>query len=162
MGSSAAAEIVSLVLLAATLSFAIVRPRGLPEAVAAAPAAMIALAVGAVGLDGARAVVAELAPTVVCLVAILVLADLCDREGMFTALGGLMARASHGRPTRLLAVVFAAAGVVTAVLTLDATVVLLTPAVLATAGRLGVRAKPTSTPAPTWRTRPRCCCPCPI
>ena len=53
-----------------------------------------------------------------------------------------MAGAAAGRPRRLLAAVFVAASVITAVLSLDATVVLLTPVVFATAARLGARAKP--------------------
>jgi arsenical pump membrane protein len=53
-----------------------------------------------------------------------------------------MARRAAGRPRRLLTAVFVLASVITAVLSLDATVVLLTPVVLATAARMGVRAKP--------------------
>src|SRR5262249_39925321 len=49
---------------------------------------------------------------------------------------------SAGRPRRLLGQVFAVAAVTTAVLSLDATVVLLTPVVFATVARLEVRAKP--------------------
>jgi arsenical pump membrane protein len=70
---------------------------------------------------------------------VLVLAQLCDDEGLFEAAGNLLAGA---RPARLLAGVFAVASLVTAVLSLDATVVLLTPVVFATAARVGVRPRP--------------------
>ena len=53
-----------------------------------------------------------------------------------------MARISAGRPKRLLAMVFVVASATTAILSLDATVVLLTPVVLATAGSLAVPARP--------------------
>jgi arsenical pump membrane protein len=53
-----------------------------------------------------------------------------------------MARASAGSPRRLLVQVFGIASVTTAVLSLDATVVLLTPVVFATAARLEARARP--------------------
>jgi arsenical pump membrane protein len=76
------------------------------------------------------------------LAAVLVLAHFCDVEGLFTACGAWMARWAAGRPARLLTAVFALASVITAVLSLDATVVLLTPVVLATASRMGVRARP--------------------
>nr|WP_280923690.1 SLC13 family permease [Streptomyces roseochromogenus] len=56
--------------------------------------------------------------------------------------GAWMARAGVGRPRRLLVQVFVSASVITAVLSLDATVVLLTPVVFATAARLGARPKP--------------------
>jgi arsenical pump membrane protein len=57
-------------------------------------------------------------------------------------MGTAMARASRGDPTRLLAAVFAVAAAVTAVLSLDATVVLLTPVVFATAAQLRTSPKP--------------------
>lgn len=53
-----------------------------------------------------------------------------------------MARASAGRPQRQLVHVFVVASVTTAILSLDATIVLLTPVVYATASRLGSRPKP--------------------
>ena len=70
------------------------------------------------------------------------LADGCRREGLFTALGALMARGARDDPRRLLVLVFAVASAVTAVLSLDATVVLLTPVVFATAARLRTSPRP--------------------
>jgi arsenical pump membrane protein len=61
---------------------------------------------------------------------------------MFDALGALMAAGSGGRPNRLLAMVFLVAAGTTAVLSLDATVVLLTPIVFATAARLRTNPRP--------------------
>jgi arsenical pump membrane protein len=136
------AEVIALLLLAAVLAFAMAQPRGLPEATVAVPAAGFAVALGVVGPANARAQVLELGPTVGFLAAVLVLAHLADAEGTFRWLGDRLASASHGRPSRLLAVVFAAAAVTTAVLSLDATVVLLTPVVFGTAARLRLRAKP--------------------
>lgn len=67
---------------------------------------------------------------------------LIDVDGVFTWLGTRLAATSAGRSQRLLVLVFATAAAVTAVLSLDATVVLLTPVVLATAGRLRLPARP--------------------
>jgi arsenical pump membrane protein len=124
------------------LSWAVTRPRGWPEAVAAVPAAVILIAAGAIPAGQAGAQARQLGPVIGFLAAILVLAHLCDDDGLFRACGGWMARASAGSPRRLLAQVFAVAAVTTAVLSLDATVVLLTPVVFATAARLEVRARP--------------------
>jgi arsenical pump membrane protein len=124
------------------LAWAVTRPRGWPEAVAAVPAAVILIAAGALPAGQAGAEARQLGPVIGFLAAILVLAHLCDEDGLFRACGGWMARAGAGSPRRLLAQVFVIAAVTTAVLSLDATVVLLTPVVFATATRLEVRAKP--------------------
>ena len=124
------------------LAWAVTRPRGWPEAVAAVPAAVILIAAGALRPGQAEAEARQLGPVIGFLAAILVLAHLCDENGLFRACGDWMAAASRGSPRRLLTQVFAVAAVTTAVLSLDATVVLLTPVVFATATRLEVRARP--------------------
>jgi arsenical pump membrane protein len=133
---------VSGVVLLATLLAAVAGGRRLPPAAVALPGAAFLLAVGAVGLPDAEQAVRDIAPTVGFLVLILVLAHLADREGLFAWAGAVTARRSGASPERLLARVVLLAAVVTAVLSLDATAVLLVPVVLATAARLGVRARP--------------------
>ncbi|MFF7934344.1 MULTISPECIES: SLC13 family permease [unclassified Streptomyces] len=136
------AETLSVALLVMVLACAIVRPFGWPEAVVAVPAAVLVVATGAISWDTALDEVEQLAPVVGFLAAVLVLAQLCDEDGLFHACGAWMARTAAGRPRRLLVQVFLAASVITAVLSLDATVVLLTPVVFATAARIGARPKP--------------------
>lgn len=130
----------SVAALAAVLGFALLRPRRQAPVAVAAAAAVVGT--GAVSWQDAVREVNELAPVVGFLAAVLVLARLCDDEGLFHAAGVLMARATSGGQTRFLASVFAIAAMVTAVLSLDATVVLLTPVVLATARMLAVPARP--------------------
>jgi len=137
-----AAETISVAMLALVLAFAVIRPWGWGEAVVAVPAAVLVIAVGAVSPHRALVEAERLGPIIGFLAAVLILAQLCQDEGLFRACGDWMARGAGGRPARLLIRVFIVASVTTAVLSLDATVVLLTPIVFATAARRGARAKP--------------------
>jgi arsenical pump membrane protein len=130
------------VLLAAVLASAVIRPWGWPEAVVAVPAAALVIAFGALSPHRALTQAQRLGPVVGFLAAVLVLAQLCQDEGLFRAAGAWLAHGVAGSPRKLLARVFAVASVTTAILSLDATVVLLTPVVFATAARQDARAKP--------------------
>jgi arsenical pump membrane protein len=132
----------ALAVLAGTLAAAVTRPPYVSEAVAATVGAVGLVIVGALGASRAGDALRELAPTVGFLAALLLIADGCRREGLFAAMGAIMARGSRGSPQRLLAFVFAIAAGITAVLSLDATVVLLTPVVFATAARMRTSPKP--------------------
>ncbi|MFZ0091034.1 MAG: SLC13 family permease [Solirubrobacteraceae bacterium] len=135
-------EAIALVALAACLTAAVARWRWLPDWGVAATAAVIVVVTGSLSFHGARTALGELGPTVGFLAALLVLSDGCRRAGLFDALGSLMAVGARGRPQRLLALVFLVAAGTTAVLSLDATIVLLTPIVFATAARLRANPRP--------------------
>jgi arsenical pump membrane protein len=135
-------EAAALLALVATLAAAIARPRLAPDWAVAAGAALLLVATGVLSTSDARDAVGDLGPTIAFLAALLVLADGCREAGLFAALGATMAAGSRGRPLRLLAMVFAVAAGTTAVLSLDATVVLLTPVVFATAARLRASPRP--------------------
>ena len=135
-------ESLSVAALAVVLVCAVVRPFRWPEAVFAVPAAGVVVATGASSLEAVREEAARLGPVIGFLAAVLVLARLCDDEGLFHACGTWMARWARRGPRRLLGAVFALASLITAALSLDATVVLLTPVVFATATRMGARPAP--------------------
>lgn len=135
-------EAAALIVLAAALGAAIAGNRWAPDWAVAAGGALLLLALGVISFTDARHAVAKFGPTVGFLAALLVLGDSCRRAGLFEALGSSMAIGSRGRAMRLLAMVFAVAACTTAVLSLDATVVLLTPIVFATAARLRLSPRP--------------------
>lgn len=130
---------VALVLLAAVLVSATAR---WSEVAVAVPAAVLVVLIGAVSTQEAAAELRRLAPVVGFLAAVLLLAGLCDDEGLFRFAGVWAARSSRGSPGHLLGRVFLVAGGTTAVLSLDATVVLLTPVVLETVRTMRIPARP--------------------
>jgi arsenical pump membrane protein len=140
--SDSLALILALGALAAALATAVARPRLLSESLVALAGAAVLVATGAAGVHEARHALSELDSTVGFLAALLVLAEGCRREGLFAAIGSLLAARARGSAHRLLALVFAVAAVVTVVLSLDATVVLLTPIVFVTASQLRTSPRP--------------------
>ena len=75
-------------------------------------------------------------PTVAFLAALLLIAEGCRRGGLFDWLGGRIAASEAGGPRRLLVAVFLVVSISTALLNLDATVLILTPIVLVAVSRL--------------------------
>ncbi len=94
--SDGVALALALVVLAATLAVAVARPPYLSEAVTAGVGALLLVAVGAIGLSGAGDALRALGPTVGFLAAMLVIAEGCRRDGLFDAMGAVMARGSQG------------------------------------------------------------------
>jgi len=131
----------SVVLIATLIAAAVGSPR-VPPAAVAVPGAVFLVLVGALGEPDAEGAVLQIAPTVAFLVVVLLLAHLADREGLFRWAAALTARLSGRSARGLLARVVVLAAVVTAVLSLDATVVLLTPVVLAVATHMQVPVRP--------------------
>jgi arsenical pump membrane protein len=126
-------DVVVVIALGGMLAVAFSHPRGRVEALVGVVCAGAALATGLLTLHQAWTAVTHLAPVVAFLVTILVVSDVCARAGLFTGAAQRVSSWSHGRPVRLFTGVYLLAALVTITLSLDATVVLLTPVVLAAA-----------------------------
>ena len=137
-----ALDVIAVAALLTLLTVAFTAVSARVETVVSATLAALVLILGAVPGSSALTQVERLFPVVAFLVAILVVSELCDRLGLFSYLGAVLGRRGAGRPVWLLGATFLVAAVVTAVLSLDATVVLLTPVVAAAAATAGVASRP--------------------
>jgi arsenical pump membrane protein len=114
------------------------RPWRLPEWSFACAGALCLVLVGAVGIGQAWHAVAGGWQIYLFLVGVLALAELAKAQGVFAWLSTFILRGARGSRLRLFAIVFAIGVVVTATLSNDSTVIVLTPAVLAILARMNV------------------------
>jgi arsenical pump membrane protein len=135
-------DVLTVGALLVLLAVAFVHPRARVEVLVGVVAAAVVLGSGAVDLAGAWEQTRLLLPVVAFLSAILVVAEVCAAEDVFAAVGSIVARAGRGSPRRMLVLTFVAASLVTATLSLDATVVLLTPVVASAATSTMVSPRP--------------------
>jgi arsenical pump membrane protein len=133
-------DAIPLVALVALLVTAYAHPPEWLEAVVAVVAAGAVLLTGTLSTADLTSERDHLLPVVGFLVAILVVAECCRAAGLFAAIGSRLARA--GSPRTVFGWVFLVATLTTVALSLDATVVLVTPVVLAATAALGVSARP--------------------
>ncbi|AFA75153.1 putative arsenical pump membrane protein [Gordonia polyisoprenivorans VH2] len=135
---------VAVIALIAVIGIAVSAQR-LSPAIVAVPAAVLVTLLGIVSWSQVCDELEFIGPTIGFLAAMLVVAEVCARTGVFAWVGQLLADWSRGSPTHLLGLVFVAAALTTAVLSIDTTIVLLTPVAVATARRIGARVTPVGT-----------------
>jgi arsenical pump membrane protein len=111
----------------------ILRPAKLPEAVWAVAGAAALLLFGLIPVRVAWDGVAKGLDVYLFLTGMMLLAEVARREGLFDWLAKLATSFAKGSPTKLFALVYGVGVIVTALLSNDATAVVLTPAVLAAA-----------------------------
>lgn len=122
-------------ILIGTLAGILVRPWGRSEAWPAAAGALLVIAVGATGLDDVRATIEQTADVLLFLLGMMLLSWVADRAGVFAWLAEGCAVLARGSGPALFGAVVILAAVMTALLSLDTTVIMLTPIVY----RLAVR-----------------------
>jgi len=118
-----------------TLGGVLLRPRGIREWVWALAGAAALVGCGLVPLRDAFGAMRRGEDVYLFLAGMMVLAELARREGVFDWIAGHAIAAAGGSRFRLFALVYAAGVLVTAVLSNDATAVVLTPAVAAAVRR---------------------------
>jgi arsenical pump membrane protein len=114
-------------ILVGTLAGILVRPWGRSEAWPAAMGAVLVAASGAVGRDDLRASLDQTAGVLLFLLGMMLLSWVADQAGVFAWLAEGCAVLARGSGWGLFAAVVGLAAVVTALLSLDTTVIMLTP-----------------------------------
>jgi arsenical pump membrane protein len=137
-----ALDLIPVAALVALLLTAYAHPSGRVEASVGLLAALATLTTGILAWSDVEDTLRHLGPVVLFLVTILVVADVCARAGLFAAAAARVRDAGGGRAVPIFTGVFLLAAAVTAVLSLDATVVLLTPVVVAAAVSSGTSYRP--------------------
>jgi arsenical pump membrane protein len=123
--------LVTWTIAASTVAAMFVKPRRIPEAVWACLGAGLVLALHLITFTEALRAATKGYDVYLFLAGMMALAELARREGVFDWLASIAMRAAGGSRTRLFALVYLAGTLVTAVLSNDATAVVLTPAVYA-------------------------------
>jgi arsenical pump membrane protein len=131
-------DVVPMAALLLLLAVAYLHPPEWLEGAVGLGAAAAALATGRLDDAGLRSEAGHLLPVVLFLMAVLVVAECCRAAGLFSAIGTRLASAGG----RTFTLAFLVAAVVTVVLSLDATVVLVTPVVIAAATTTRVSSRP--------------------
>jgi arsenical pump membrane protein len=128
-----AGSILTAAICAATVGCVIVRPFRVSEAEWAVGGAVLLVGLGLLPLAGALAGIASGIEVYLFLAGMMLLADTARHEGLFDWLAAIAAGHARGSAVRLFTLVYGVGVVVTALLSNDATAVVLTPAVAAVA-----------------------------
>jgi arsenical pump membrane protein len=127
------ADLITWVVVAVATGGVILRPFRWPEAAWAAAGAVILVALGLLSPSAAWSGVLKGLDVYLFLIGMMLLAEIARAEGLFDWLAALAVRAARGSARRLFALIYIVGIVVTTFLSNDATAVVLTPAVYATA-----------------------------
>lgn len=120
----------------------LLRPRAIPEYIWVCSGAAVLVVARLLSPDAALSAVLKGVDVYLFLFGMMVLAELARDEGVFDWIADLAMRQARGSSARLFLLIYLTGTVVTALLSNDATAVVLTPAVLATVRRAQVSPKP--------------------
>ena len=129
-------------IVATTIALIIIQPRGLNEAWAATGGALAMLLCGFATLGDLARVTREVSDVLLFLVGMMVLTAAVERSGLFDLLALRTARAARGSGILLFLGIFGLGFAITALLSLDVTVLILTPIVYALTARLKIAPLP--------------------
>lgn len=124
------------------IALMLIRPRGVPEYVWICSGALLLVAARLISPSTALHAVAQGSDVYLFLAGMMILAELAREEGVFDWVAGIAVSHARGSAFRLFLWIYLSGVVVTALLSNDATAVVLTPAVLASVRRARVDPRP--------------------
>jgi arsenical pump membrane protein len=133
MTSGGAAHLITWAICAAAIAGVIVRPFRRPEAIWAVAGAVLLVAAGLLPAAQAWTGVRKGLDVYLFLTGMMLLSEVAREEGLFDRVAAFAVNQAGGSPRRLFLLVYLAGVVITALLSNDATAVVLTPAVYAAA-----------------------------
>ncbi|HEX4740154.1 MAG TPA: arsenic transporter [Caulobacteraceae bacterium] len=133
MNAGQAAHLITWIICATATAGVIVRPFRWPEAIWAVAGAVVLVATGLLPLAQAWTAIGKGADVYLFLAGMMLLSEVAREEGLFDRVAAFAVNHAGGSPRRLFVLVYGAGTVVTALLSNDATAVVLTPAVYAAA-----------------------------
>lgn len=125
-----------------SLLLLLIRPRRVPDWAAALAGGLAMVLFGLLSPAAALTQLRDAWNVFLFFLGLTVSSAVAERAGLFRAAAELAARTAHGSQRRLLVGLYVAGTVITAVLSNDATALLLTPVAFAVATRLGLDARP--------------------
>jgi len=137
-----AANVLTWIVAALAVAGMIARPFRAPEAVWAVGGAVLLVAGGLLPLSDAVGAVGKGTDVYLFLIGMMLLSETARREGVFDWVAALAVNGAKASPRRLFLTIYAVGVVVTALLSNDATAVVLTPAVYAVARKARVAPLP--------------------
>jgi len=136
------AEYTSAIILLLTLGLILVRPRGLSEAIGAGSGAVACILLRLVSFSDIRDIAQQTANVLLFLLGMMIITGIAEHAGVFEALAERAARAARGSGHLLLLSVFGLGAAITALLSLDVTIIVLTPIVYSVVTRIGINPLP--------------------
>ncbi len=130
------------IIFLASILLMLLRPRSIPEWVWIASGAILLVATRLVPVSSALHAVRQGVDVYLFLAGMMILAELAREEGVFDWVAEIAVRHARGSSSRLFFLIYLSGTVVTALLSNDATAVVLTPAVLAAVRRARVHPRP--------------------
>ncbi|HLU34284.1 MAG TPA: SLC13 family permease [Thermomicrobiales bacterium] len=130
--------ILALGIMGGAIILMLTRPKGINEAWFVLAGAVAMVAIGAVRIDEVPGIAGETADVLLFLLGMMVLTGIAERAGVFEVLGEWVANLARGSGRALYVLVFLLGATVTATLSLDVTVITLTPVIYAITRRRGL------------------------